>query len=169
MRYALVYGLISGTIVILTMIAGFELTGPDSFVRTLWYGYLLMLVALTFIFVGVKRYRDVECGGVIRFGRAFLVGLGMAVFATFAYVLIWEAWLAATGYRMLEAMVAGTPPGAERAELEGMLFNPLVRVPFETLELFPVGLVVALVSAGLLRNPRFLPAARQAEVTTHAS
>ncbi len=26
-----------------------------------------MLVALTFIFVGVKRYRDVELGGVIKF------------------------------------------------------------------------------------------------------
>ena len=158
MRYALVYGLISGTIVILTMIAGFELTASDSFVHTLWYGYLLMLVVLTIIFVGVKRYRDVECGGVIRFGRAFLLGLGMAVVASLAYVAIWEIYLAATGYHMLEAMVAGTPPGPERAELEGMLFNPVVRVPFETLELFPVGLVVALVSAALLRNPRFLPA-----------
>ena len=40
MRYALVYGLISGTIVILTMIAGFELTGPDSArARTYWVAW----------------------------------------------------------------------------------------------------------------------------------
>ena len=40
-----------------------------------------MLVALSLIFVGVKRYRDVECGGVIGFGRAFGLGLGIAVVA----------------------------------------------------------------------------------------
>ena len=157
MRYALVYGLIPGSIIVLTMIAGFELAGPDSFVRTLWYGYLLMLVVLTFIFVGVKRYRDTECGGVIRFGRAFLVGLGMAAFASLAYVVIFEIYLAATDNRLLTDMMAGATP-AERAELEPMLLNPWQRMPFVFIEIFPVGLFVALFSAALLRNPKLLPA-----------
>lgn len=162
MRYALVYGLISGTIIILTMCAGFELAGPDSFVRTLSYGYLLMLVALTLIFVGVKRYRDVECGGVIRFGRAFLLGLGMAAFASLAYMLIFEVYLGLTNYRMLDEMIARSAgAGPERTQLESILYNPLTRVALVFIELFPVGLVVALVSAALLRNPRLLPA-RQA-------
>lgn len=160
MRYALVYGLLSGGIVILTMIAGFELTGPDSFTRTLWYGYALMLVVLTFIFVGVKRYRDIECGGVIRFGRAFLLGLGIAVVAGLAYVAIFEAYLAATHYRYLGQLVASAHDAQERAQMESMLYNPLVRVPFVFIEIFPVGLLVALVSAALLRNPRLMPATR---------
>ena len=159
MRYALVYGLISGSIIILTMISGFELAGHDSFMETLWFGYLLMFVVLTFIFVGVKRYRDIECGGVIRFGRAFLVGLGMAVFAGLAYVVLFEAYLAATNYRLLADMVAGAS-GDERAIMEAQLNNPLMRVPFVFLEIFPVGLLIALVSAALLRNPRLLPATR---------
>jgi len=166
MRYALVYGLISGTIIILTMVAGFELTAPDSFVHSLWYGYLLMLVVLTFIFVGVKRYRDLECGGVVRFWRAFGLGLGMAAFASVAYVLIFELYLAATQYRFLETMVAGARTAAERAELESMLYNPLVRMAFVVLEIFPPGLLVALVSAALLRNPRLLPAHSKREVET---
>ena len=157
MRYSLVYGLISGTIVILVMIAGFELADRDSIVRTLWYGYLLMIVVLTFIFVGVKRYRDIECGGVVRFGRALLVGVGMAALAGLAYVVIFEIYLAATDNRLLEDMVAAAAQ-AERAELESMLRNPLIRVPLVFLEIFPVGLLVALVSAVLLRNPRLLPA-----------
>jgi hypothetical protein len=174
MKYALVYGLISGTVIILTMIAGFELTEPDSVTHSLWFGYLLMLVVLTLIFVGVKRYRDIECGGVIRFGRAFLTGLGMAVVASLAYVLIFEVYLAATEYRFFEDYIAGTMQNraaagasaaevaSERASLESILRNPLVRVPMVFLEIFPVGLVVAFVSALLLRNPRLLPATRAA-------
>ena len=157
MKYALVYGLIPGMIIILTMIIGFELAGPDSFVRTLWYGYLLMLVALTLVFVGIKRYRDIECGGVIRFGRAFLVGLGMAAFAGVTYVVIFEIYLAMTGNRLLEELIARSAQ-AERADLESMLLDPWQRIPLVFIELFPGGLLVAVVSAMLLRNPKVLPA-----------
>jgi hypothetical protein len=159
MRYALVYGLIAGSIIILIMVAGFELTAPDSFVRTLWYGYLLMLAVLTIMFVGIIRYRDVECGGVIRFGRALALGLGMAAFAAVAYAIIFEIYLALTDYRMLDQMVAAAGQ-ADRAQMEWMLHNPLIRAAFVFIELFPVGFVVALGSALLLRNPRVLPATR---------
>ena len=166
MRYALVYGLISGTIIILTMIAGFELTAPDSFTHTIWYGYLLMFVVLTFIFVGVKRYRDVEGGGVVRFWRAFGLGIGMSVVAGIAYVLIFEVYLAASGYRYLHEAVAKAPTPADRAQIESLLFNPPLRMIFVFLEVFPPGFVVALFSAALLRNPRVLRSpARQQEDT----
>ena len=165
MKYALVYGLIPGTIIILTMITGFELANHDSFMSTLWFGYLLMFVVLTFIFVGMKRYRDIECGGVIRFGRAFLVGLGMAAFASLAYLLIFEIYLAATDYRILHQMIAGAAQ-AEQADLESMLLDPRRRVPFVFIEIFPVGLLVALISAALLRNPRVLPATDRAKSLT---
>ncbi|HYG30468.1 MAG TPA: DUF4199 domain-containing protein [Allosphingosinicella sp.] len=160
MRYALVYGLISGSIVILVMIAGFELTAPDSFVHSLWYGYLLMLAVLTIMFVGIKRYRDAECGGVIRFGRAFGLGVAMAALAALAYVVIFEIYLALTRYRMLDEIVARAGDARERARFEWMLYDPLVRPCLVFIELFPVGLIVALISALLLRNPRLLPATR---------
>jgi hypothetical protein len=35
--------------------------------------------------------------------------------------------------------------------------NPLFRLPMTFVEIFPVGLLVSAVSAGLLRNSRFLP------------
>ena len=47
------------------------------------------------------------------------------------------------------------------AGLEAMMANygnPLYRVPITFLEIFPVGLLVALISAALLRNPKVLPA-----------
>jgi hypothetical protein len=151
MRYALTYGLLSGFVIIVTLITGIVLSDQKSFFSSEWFGYLVMLVALTFIFVGVKRYRDVERGGVIEFGAAFAMGLAIAAAAGVAYVAVWEIYLA-----MTEAALAD-----EVAKLESMrtsYANPLLRVPMTFLEVFPVGLLVSLVSALLLRNPRLLPA-----------
>jgi hypothetical protein len=172
MRYALVYGSLSGAIVIGIMIAimALDLTGH---LHSLWFGYLVMLVALSMIFVGIKRYRDVECGGVIRFGRAFGLGLGIAVVAGFLYVIGWELYLGLSGWNfmadysahILAQMRAGGATAAalqaKQAEMQHMAelyANPLFRMPMTFAEIFPVGLLIALISAALLRNPRLLPA-----------
>ena len=39
-----------------------------------------------------------------------------------------------------------------------MYRNPLMRVPLTFIEMFPIGVVISLISAALLRNSRFLPA-----------
>ncbi len=173
MKYALTYGLSSGAVILVTLVAGITLGDRNSVFSTAWFGYLVMLAALTFIFVGVKRYRDVEAGGVTGFGQAFAVGLGIAVAAALAYVVLWEAYLAATHYAFMDEYIAGivrarhaagvsaTAMAQEVAGLERMRVqyrNPLYRIPMTFLEIFPVGLLVALVSAAVLRNPRVLPA-----------
>ena len=175
MKYALTYGSLSGLVIISVMLTGILLADQDGFFASMWFGFLVMLVAMTFMFVGVKRYRDVELGGVIRFKPAFLMGLGIAVVAALAYILVWEIYLASTGYRFMDDYLAGIArdmqaqgrSAAEIArEMEGYEWmranypNPLVRIPITFLEIFPVGLLVALVSAALLRNPKLLPAAR---------
>ncbi|MEA3044789.1 MAG: hypothetical protein QOH47_2627 [Sphingomonadales bacterium] len=172
MKYALVYGLLSGSVIAAVITAALVL-GPEG-THSLWFGYLVMLVALTFIFVGVKRYRDVERGGVIKFLPAFGMGLAIAVVAGIAYVCVWEAYLAATGYRFMDEYIAAmirhsqaegasaAAIAAQVAEMESMrasYANPLFRLPLTFLEVFPVGLLVALISAALLRNPKLLPAA----------
>lgn len=170
MRYALVYGSLSGVIVAAT-ISALLAAGLG---HSLWVGYLVMLVGLTLVFVGMKRYRDVEKGGVIRFLPAFGVGLGIAIVAGIAYVVIWESFVAVTHYDFMgdyiasirhareTAGVTGPALAREMAELEAMrvqMANPLFRIPMVFLEIFPVGLLVALVSAALLRNPKFLRSA----------
>jgi hypothetical protein len=174
MRYAFVYGGIAGAIVISILVAGLALDLP-SHATSEWFGYLVMLVALSLIFVGVKRYRDVECGGVIRFGRALGVGAGIAAVAGLIYVLGWEIYLALSGWDFMRDYAAGVAErmradGAAAAAIEAKLAemrelalkyrNPLFRIPVTFVEIFPVGLLVALVSAALLRNPKLLPAAR---------
>jgi hypothetical protein len=138
-------------------------------------GYATMLIALSTVFVAIKRQRDLGGGGVIRFWPAFGLGLGISAVAGLFYVIAWEAALAITQADFIGAytdtLVAqerakGAGPAAIaqlKAEMEAFKVsyaNPLFRMPMTFAEIFPVGVLVSLVSAGLLRNPRFLPARR---------
>lgn len=175
MKYALTFGSLSGLVIIATMLTGILLTDQENFFSSEWFGYLVMLVALSFIFIGVKRYRDIEHGGVVSFKAALLMGLSISAVAAIAYVIVWEIYLASTGYAFMDDYIAGiararAAEGVAQAEIAKELAsmewmrvqygNPLFRVPMTLLEIFPVGLLVSLVSAALLRNPRLLPATR---------
>ena len=172
-RIILTYGLISGLVIITGIMASMFLSGGQHPHSNLWLGYLIMLVALSAILVGVKQHRDQALGGVIKFRTALLLGLGIAIMATLAYVAVWEGYLAATHYTFMDqytaqilaakraAGVTGAAYAKAVAEADGMrriYANPLTRMLETSAEIFPVGLLVAVVSAALLRNPRFLPA-----------
>lgn len=174
MKYVLTYGAISGSLVIGIAILSIQLAGDQHLAALEWLGYLVMIVALSAIFVGIKRYRDQELGGVIRFGTAFGLGLAMAVVAGVIYVVVWEVHLSWTDHAFIGDYTAGvieeseargiTPAErdelvAEMAELETRYADPLFRLPMTFLEIFPVGLLITLIAASLLRNSRFLPAA----------
>jgi len=135
------------------------------------YGYVSMLLAFTMVFVGIKHYRDKVCGGVIRFLPALGVGLGISAVASLFWVFGWEIVLA-TGFDfggayMDSVVAAAQGRGASTAEIEriraetaealALYANPLTRLPVTFIEMFPLGVLISLVSAGLLRNSRFLP------------
>ncbi len=172
-RYAAIYGLLSGGVIIATLITGIIFADRLKVTTTEWFGYLVMLVALTFIFVGVKRYRDVDRGGVIGFGRALGLGLMITLVAGIVYVLVWEVYQAFTNYAFINDYVDGIRRAKQAAGMSGTALahamapveemrknyaNPLFRLPMTFMEIAPVGVIVSLVSAALVRNARFLPA-----------
>ena len=65
-------------------------------------GYLTMLIALSTIFVAIKRRRDRDLGGVIGFWPALATGLAISAIAGVFYVIAWEAALGATHMRFAE-------------------------------------------------------------------
>ncbi len=172
-RIILVYGLISGLVIIFAILGTLVMFQGDPPHSNAFIGYLIMLVALSSIFVGVRQHRDRNLGGVIRFRTALGIGLGIAALAALAYILIWEVYLAATNYAFMDQYIAQTLEAKRAAGVSGEAWaravaeteamrvqyaNPLIRVPITFAEIFPVGLIISLVSAALLRNPRFLPA-----------
>ena len=132
-----------------------------------------MLVALTGVFLGVKHYRDRELGGVIKFLPALGVGLAISAVASLGWVIAWEMSLAITKFdfgamysQMMVDNAKAEGASAERLSqvvkdaraFADMYANPFIRMGMTFIEMFPIGIVISLISAALLRNNRFLPA-----------
>ena len=171
-RLILVYGAIAGTIELALLALSMGVIGDHGSMGMV-LGYLSMLIAMSMVFVGVKRFRDEHQGGVIKFGKALLVGLGIAGVATAFYVLGWETYLWSTNYTFMTDFIASAvekkaAAGASVAELAAfkaemagfaeMYENPVTRMLVTAMEISPVALLVPLISAAMLRNPRFMPA-----------
>jgi len=172
--YVIRFGIIAGLLVGIPMIAFMVSLPPDghglaSMVQT----YIVMLVALSMVFVGVKQYRDKALGGVIHFAPALGLGLAISAVAGVFYAIAWEIsqvfmsfdFTGVYAKSMVEGVrsAGGSPEAIAQAEQRAREFveqysNPFFRVPMTFLEIFPVGVLVSLVSAALLRNSRLLPA-----------
>ncbi|HMS21144.1 MAG TPA: DUF4199 domain-containing protein [Sphingorhabdus sp.] len=171
-RIIAVYGTIGGLVLASSFLVGW-LMGAEIDDHNVFVGYSIMLVALSMVFVGVKKYRDTVLGGVIRFWPAAGVGLGIAAVASLFYVIGWEIYMYATDYSFMRAYVdssiaakqaAGVPAAevakfaAEMKAFEAQYADPLFRMVITLTEIAPVGLLVAILSAALLRKSSFMPA-----------
>jgi hypothetical protein len=137
-------------------------------------GYTTMVVALSMIFFGVKSYRDQHLGGVITFGKAVLVGALITLIASCVYALVWEVCYHTVAKGFMDGMTdyylrEKKEQGATAAELQqynremcdmmALYKNPFIRFGMTVMEILPVGVVLTLLSAVLLRRKAFLPAA----------
>ena len=172
LKYGAIAGVVIGGFELITFVAFF---GMPPLKYGMVIGYLTMLIALSAVFVGIKRHRDVDRGGVIGFWPALGVGLGVSFIAGIFDVAAWEVVQTmtqmdfATSYA--QAILASEKAkGANAAALAKLTADmetfkvqyadPMFRLPMTFVEIFPVGVLVSLVSAGLLRNSRLLPARR---------
>jgi len=174
-RDILKYGVIAGLVVAAGMwgtLLAFGKEMPHGMLG-MALGYLTMLVALSAVALGIKHHRDVDRGGVIRFWPAFGMGLAISFVAGVFYVLAWEVAQATVvhdfaGNYAASVIANAKVNGADAAALAKLTAqmeafkiqyaNPLFRLPMTFAEIFPVGVLVSLVSALVLRNPRALPA-----------
>ncbi len=166
-RTVLTFGLIAGVILSIMMLATLPFMDRIGFDRGEVIGYTTMVLAFLLIFFGVRSYRDNVAGGFVSFGRAFSVGALIAVVASVCYVATWELiyyklapdFVAKyQAYTIEQARASGESQAAidkrvaDMQRFAELYKNPAINVAITFIEPLPVGLVIALVSAGILRR-----------------
>ena len=167
LTFGLISGLISASLFIGLMLLG--KAGDENFKHGALYGYSLMILAFSLIFVCTKITRDKHNNGTISFGRAFLIGLYITLIASTIYVIAWEIdyhffipdfaeKYAAHAMENLKASGASqaqiAKQTADMAKFSEMYKNPLFNVLLTYSEIVPVGLLVSLISALALKRKR---------------
>jgi len=166
------FGLIAGGILAVTMMVTMPFHEQIGYDRGMVIGYTSMVAAFLLIFFGIRSYRDNVAGGSIGFGRALAIGALIATVASSCYVVTWEViyftstqdFLSQYQAHELEKARRG---GASQAELDKQLAdmqhfaklyqNPFINAAVTFVEPLPVGLIIALVSAGVLSRRRRVP------------
>jgi hypothetical protein len=166
-KIVLTYGLISGGIAAALMLGTLpfmhKLEGYQGYV----VGYTGIVLAALLIFFGVRSYRENVGNGKISFGRGFAVGILIALISASCYVATWELiyYKISPGIadkmfdKQVEQMKASGAPqekiDAAAREVESfkkMYANPLINLCFTFIEPFPVGVLMTLISAVILRR-----------------
>jgi hypothetical protein len=166
-KTVLTFGVISGVLSSVMMLLTVPFMDRIGFDHGEVLGYTLILASLLVVFFGVKSYRDNVAGGTVTFGRAFLVGLLITIISCLFYVATWEVVYFKimpdfanrySAYAVDKARKAGASQATidqtarQMQQLKAMLDNPLTNAAATFIEPFPIGLVVTLVSAGVLRR-----------------
>jgi hypothetical protein len=175
-KIVITFGLISGAIIGFFMLTMMTLwtKGIVNFDNSEYFGYGSMLVALSMVFFGIKSYRDNQNNRTIGFGKGVQIGLLISLLASVIYAGSWETYLQVnpgfsegfmadySEYYITKLKEKGAPQDqidkttAEMASMAEMYKNPLVRFGMTIMEILPVGIIVTLLSAAILRRKEVL-------------
>ena len=161
------FGVISGVVAAALMFTTTFFVEQIGFDRGVYVGYTGILISMLFVYFGIRSYRDNVLGGQITFARGFNAGILITVISCLFYVGMWlivyytlmpdfgDKW----GAYIIETARA---KGASQAEIDAaiqqakqaktMLENPIINAAVSFTEPFPVGLLVTLISAAVLRK-----------------
>jgi hypothetical protein len=167
-RVVIVFGLISGAIssAMMFLTLPFIRSGAVNNHNGEIIGYTAIFLSFLLVFFGIRTYRE-NAGGTITFGRAFSIGILITLISCVFYVVSWQIIYyklmpdfadryAAREVAALREKGATDEAIAEKKlemeKMKAMYDNPLINAAVTLIEPLPVGLVVTLVSAAILRK-----------------
>jgi len=170
-RTVLVFGTISGLIAATFMAVSMAIMGCSSesgdMTGGMIIGFASMAVAFSFVFVGIKNYRDKQNGGVVTFGKAFLLGFLISLIGSTFYVVTWgiefhffmpdfmDKYSAMMVKQLQESGKTGAVLEEGLKEIESARVNyanPIFFALYTYMEILPVGILVTLISALILKR-----------------
>jgi hypothetical protein len=169
----LMYGLITAAVFMAFVFGAMPLwkNGTITFENGDIIGYTSMVIALSMIFFGVKSYRDKYLRGAISIARALQVGLLITVVAGLSYAITWEFYFNLfapdfmdeyASFCILKAKNSGVSDmevqklTSKMDAAKEMYRHPVLRFGMTLAEVLPVGIIISVLSAGLLRKKNFV-------------
>ena len=180
-KVVLTFGLIAGVVLSVLMGGSLLLADRIGSGHSMALGYTIMVASFLLIYFGVRSYRDNELGGRISFGRAFACGILITLITCVCYVAMWEVLYFnfmphfMDGYFAAEirkVQAAGLDPATTAAKVaaiehsQQLYQNPFVNMAYTFMEPLPVGLLITLISAAMLRRKTPAETAAVAASTT---
>jgi hypothetical protein len=177
-KTVLTFGLIAGLIISVLMGGSLLVADRIGSGHSMALGYTIMVASFLLIYFGIRSYRDNTLAGQISFGRAFACGILITLITTVCYVAMWEilyfnfmphfmdSYFAAQIHKVQSS---GLDPAATAAQVaaiqrsQQLYQNPFVNMAYTFMEPLPVGLIITLISAAILRRKATVepsPAAR---------
>jgi len=166
-KTVLIFGLIAGVMISVLMDSSLLLSGKIGSGHSMVLGYTMMVASFMLIYFGIRSYRDNNLTGQISFGRAFACGILIALITTVCYVATWEVlyfkfmphfmdsyWAA----QIAKVQSLGLDPATTAAQVaaiehsQQLYQNPFVNVAYTFMEPLPVGVIITLISAAILRR-----------------
>jgi hypothetical protein len=166
-KTVLTFGVISGLISAVMMLATVPFMHKISSDKGLIIGYTTIVLAGLLVFFGIRSYRDNVSGGKLTFARGLAVGILISLLSNCCYVATWEV----VSYKFMpdfaekyaaQMVEHAKSSGASQQKIDETArqaadfvrnyHNPLYKISMTFLEPFPVFLVITLVSAAILRK-----------------
>jgi hypothetical protein len=173
-KTTLTFGVISGAFCSLMMVATVPFENKIGFDRGEVLGYTIIVLSFLLVFFGIRSYRDNVGHGQITFTKGFAVGISITLITCIFYVVTWEALYFTVLHDFMDKysayMVASA--AAVQAQVQQLrkykeLYeNPFFNAAMTFIEPFPVGLVITLMSAAVLKRK---PQSRRAQSPVPAS
>jgi hypothetical protein len=166
-KTVLTFGLISGLIISVLMGGSLLLADRIGSGHSMAVGYTIMVASFLLIYFGIRSYRDNDLAGQISFGRAFTCGILITLITSICYVAMWEVlyfnfmphfmdgYFAAQIHKVQSSGLDAATIAAQVAAIQrsAQLYqNPFVNMAYTLIEPLPVGLIITLVSAAILRR-----------------
>ncbi len=166
-KTVLTFGLISGVISSLMMVATVPFVDRIGFDKGAIVGYTAIVLSFLLVFFGIRSYRDNVGNGQITFGKAFAVGISITVISCISYVVTWEIlyfnflpdFMDKYSVYIVEKLKASGASAAavqvkvqELKKYKELYDNPFFNALMTFIEPFPIGLVITLISAVVLRK-----------------
>jgi len=166
-KTVLTFGLIADIIMSVLMDGNVLLADKIGSGHSLVIGYTILVASFLLIYFGIRSYRDNTLAGQISFGRAFACGILITLITTVCYVATWEilyfkfiphfmdSYFAAQIHKVQSSGLDAATTAARVAAIEHsqqLYQNPLVNMAYTFMEPLPVGLIITLLSAAILRR-----------------